>query len=96
MKALRDEVREVTLVDPREIENTKHLEDVILISIHLNYSDCHVMIRTGLSEELQSAYIEFLKKNYDVFAWSQGNVPGIDSQVAVHKLFTDLEHPPIC
>ena len=36
--------------------------------------------------------MEFLKKNYDVFAWSQGDVPSINPQVVVHKLFTDLGH----
>ena len=39
--------------------------------------------------------MEFLRKNYDVFAWSQGDVPRIDPQVVIHKLFTDLEHPTV-
>ena len=34
-----------------------------------------------------------MKKNYNVFACSQGDVPGIDPQIAVHKLFTDPNHP---
>ena len=36
--------------------------------------------------------MNFLKKNYDIFAWSQGDVLGIDPQVTVHKLFIDLNH----
>ena len=93
MEALRDEVEEITLVDPKETENTKPLKEVTPISIHLDYPNCHVMIRTELTEELWSALVEFLKKNNDVFAWSQGDVLGIDPQVAVHKLFTDPDHP---
>ena len=54
------------------------------------------MIKTELTKELRSALVEFLKKNYNVFAWSQGNVPGIDSHTAVHKLFINLDHPLIC
>ena len=54
------------------------------------------MVGTELTEELRSALVEFLKKNNDVFAWSQGNVLGIDPQVAVHKLFTDPNHPLVC
>ena len=33
-----------------------------------------------------------MKKNYDVFAWLQGDVPGIDPKVAMHKLFTNPKH----
>ena len=70
MKALRDEMEQITLVDPRESKNTKPLEEVILVSIHPDYPNFHVMIRTKLTKELRSALVEFLKKNYDVFAWS--------------------------
>ena len=43
MEALRDKVKEITLVDPREIENTKPLEKVTPISIDSEYpkSICH-------------------------------------------------------
>ena len=40
------------------------------------------MIRTELTEELRSALVEFLKKNYDVLVRSQGDVLGIDPHVA--------------
>ena len=70
MDALRDD-EEITHVDPRETENTKSLEEVTTISIHPDYPDCHVMIGTELTKELQNALVEF-SKNYDVFAWSQG------------------------
>ena len=78
MEALRDEMEKITLVDPRESENTKLLEEVILIFIHPDPLDRHIMIGTELIEELWIALVEFLKRNYDVFAWSQGNVLGID------------------
>ncbi|GFZ05550.1 hypothetical protein Acr_17g0011220 [Actinidia rufa] len=90
-EVMRDEVEQITLADPREIENTKPLEEVAPISIHLDYPDRHVMIGTELTEVLRLALINFLKRNFDVFAWSQGNVPGIDPQVATHKLFTNPE-----
>ena len=68
MEALRDEVKQITLVDLKETKNIKPLEEVAPISIHPDYSDCHVMIRTELTGELWSALVGFLKKNYDVFA----------------------------
>ena len=62
MEALRDEMEEITLVDPREIENTKPLEEVAPISIHPDYLDRHVMIGNDLTKELRTALVEFLKK----------------------------------
>ena len=52
MEALTDEVEQITMVDPRETENTKSLEEVTPISLHPDYLDCHVMIRTELTKEL--------------------------------------------
>ena len=96
METLRDNVEEITLVDPQKTENSKPLKEVAPISIHPNYLDCHVMIGIELTKELQSTLVEFLKKNYNMFAWSQGNIPGINPRVFVHKLFIDPDHSPIC
>lgn len=68
MEMLRDEMEQITLVDLRETENTKPLEEVAPISIHLDYPDRHIMISTELINELRSALVNFLKKNFDVFA----------------------------
>ncbi|GFY91594.1 hypothetical protein Acr_07g0017900 [Actinidia rufa] len=92
---LRDEIEQLILEDPRETENTKPLEEVVPISIHPNYPDHQVMIGTELTDELRITLIDFLKKNSDVFAWSQGDVPGIDPEVAMHKLFTKPEYSPV-
>ena len=61
-------MEEIVLVDPRESENTKPLEEVTPISSHPDHPDRHVMIGTELTEELQNAIVKILKKNYDVFA----------------------------
>ena len=53
------------------------------------------MIGTELTKEFQNFLVGFLNKNYDVFTWSQGDVPGIDPQVVVHEQFTDLDHSPV-
>ena len=73
MGALRDEVEQIALAGPRESENTKLLEEITLISIPPDYPDRHVMIGTKLTDELRFALTNFLKGNFDVFAWSQGN-----------------------
>ena len=96
MEALRDKVKKITLIYPTDTENTKPLEEVAPVYIHPGYLDRNVMIETELIEERRSALVEFLKKNYDIFTWSQGDVPRIDHQVSVHKLFIDPDHYPIC
>ena len=93
METLKDKMEETTLVDPRESENTKPLEEVTPVFIHPDHPDYHVMIGTWLTEELRVALVKFLKKNYNIFAWSQGDVLGIDPQVATHKLFTNPTYP---
>ncbi|GFZ19944.1 hypothetical protein Acr_28g0006490 [Actinidia rufa] len=95
METLRDEIEQLILEDPRETENTKPLEEVVPISIHPNYLERQVMIGTELTDELRIALTDFLKKNSDVFAWSQGDVPGIDPEVAMHKLFTKPDCSPV-
>ena len=88
MEELRDEMEEIILVDPRELENTEPLEEVTPVSIHPDHPDRHVMIGTGITEKLRITLIKFLKENYDIFAWSQADVLGIDHQVVTHRLFT--------
>ncbi|GFS38889.1 hypothetical protein Acr_00g0059990 [Actinidia rufa] len=55
------------LINPKETNNTKPLEEIIPISIHPDYPDRHIMI----------------------------DVPGIDPEIAMHKLFTDPKHSPV-
>ncbi|GFY91128.1 hypothetical protein Acr_07g0013240 [Actinidia rufa] len=93
---LRDEVEQLTLADPKKIDNTKPLEEVVPISIHPDYPDRHIMIGTELTDELRFALVNFLKNNSDVFAWSQGDVPSIDPDVTMHKLFTNPKYSPAC
>ncbi|GFZ00544.1 hypothetical protein Acr_14g0001790 [Actinidia rufa] len=95
VETLRDEMEQLILEDPRETENTKPLEEVTPISIHPNYPERQVMIGTELIDELRIALTDFLKRNSDVFAWSQGDVPGIDPEVAMHKLFTKPDCSPV-
>ena len=96
MEILRDEMEEITLVNPRESENAHPLEEVTLVSIHLNHPNCHIMIGTELTKELRIALVKFLKENYHIFAWSQGDVPGINLQVNTNRLFTNPDYPPVC
>ena len=80
---------------PFTLQCDLHSKEVTPISIHPDYLDHHIMIGTELTDELRSTLTNFLKGNLDVLAWLQGDVPGIDPQVAMHRLFTNPEHPPV-
>ncbi|GFY87521.1 hypothetical protein Acr_05g0011600 [Actinidia rufa] len=90
---LRDEVEQLTLANPRKTNNAKPLEEVVPISIHPDYPDCHIMIGTKLTDELRFALVNFLKKNYDVFARSQGDVPASPSIGVANQILQTEESP---
>ena len=62
MEALRDEVEEITLVDPRETENNKPLEEVHPVLIHPYYPDRNVIIGTKLTIELWIIFGEIFEE----------------------------------
>ena len=54
MEELRDEIGTTPLLESRDIEITKPLEEVTLISIHPNHPDCHVMIGIELTANYET------------------------------------------
>ena len=39
--------------------------------------------------------IDFLKSNFDCFAWSHADMSGIDPEIIMHKLQVDPLHQPV-
>ncbi|KAK8942837.1 hypothetical protein KSP39_PZI008806 [Platanthera zijinensis] len=54
-----------------------------------------IRISGGLTPEAQGRMLECVQKNVDIFAWSAAEMPGIDSNIACHRLNLDPEAPPI-
>ena len=52
-------------------------------------------IGTTLSLKIRTRLVQFLKKNLDVFAWSQEDMPGISPKVIQHRLNVDPEKKPV-
>ena len=44
------------------------------------------MVGANLEEKNKKDHVQFLKKNIDVFAWSDEDMPGIDPSVITHRL----------
>ena len=55
----------------------------------------NLKIGSKLTEGLRQRLIDFLLSNYDCFAWSHEDMPGIDPEVIVHKLHVDSQYQPV-
>lgn len=54
-----------------------------------------VRVGSQLPQAVKDKLVAFLRRNNDVFAWSQEDMPGIDPLVMVHKLNVDPSYKPI-
>src|SRR3954467_11976244 len=53
------------------------------------------IIGTELSDKKESALIEFLRENRDVFAWKPSDMPGVPRELAEYHLNTDPKLKPV-
>jgi hypothetical protein len=58
-------------------------------------SSRQVIIGTALSPKYESALIEFLRENRDIFAWKPSDMLGVPRELAEHKLHVDPEACPV-
>ncbi|CAL5202632.1 unnamed protein product [Lathyrus oleraceus] len=54
-----------------------------------------VKIGKGLPEETREELVACLKENSDLFAWNAAEMPGLDPEIACHKLAVDRAAKPI-
>ena len=52
-------------------------------------------IGTTLSPGMKARFVQFLKENLNVFAWSHENMPGISPEVIQHRLNVNPERKPV-
>ena len=77
-------------MDIREGEKRgKPAEDLIPVLLIPGEPDKITYIGASLSEPLKGRLIAFLQENYDVFAWTAADMPGIDPELITHKLNVD-------
>ncbi|XP_043687652.1 uncharacterized protein LOC122638867 [Telopea speciosissima] len=61
-------------------------EDLIPVEIVEGDGSCTVPIGVGLKGERKKSLINFLRNNADVFTWSAIDMPGVDRELAEHRL----------
>ena len=54
-----------------------------------------VKIGASLKANVKKQLIELLKEYADVFAWSYRDMPGLDTNIVVHRLPLKPECPPV-
>ena len=74
------------------MEPVEKLEDVLLDNSKL---DRTTKIGTLTNPPVCQLLTTFLRSNWDVFAWSHEDMPGIDPSVMVHRLNLSLSFPSI-
>lgn len=67
--------------------------DVINLGTEENKKD--VKVGAGLNDEIKKIFVELLREYANVFAWLYQNMPGLDTNIVVHKPPLKHECPPI-
>ncbi|KAK8705215.1 hypothetical protein V6N13_048821 [Hibiscus sabdariffa] len=104
LKETRDEDDEVDgeipneLLRLTEIEEKQimpHQEDVEILNLGTSEDRKEVKIGTTLSEENKKDLVALLQEFRDVFAWTYQDMPGLSTDIVVHKLPIKPECKPV-
>ena len=80
------------MIEEKEEDKVETLETMKLVEGETART---TRIGTTLSLKIRTRLVQFLKKNLDVFAWSQEDMPGISPKVIQHRLNVDPEKKPV-
>jgi ribonuclease HI len=89
-----EQVHQTLIVEERQniAELTEKLEEVALIK---GDDKKTTKIGTSMVKEIRDSIVQFLRENADVFAWSHDDMPGISTEVIVHKLNVNPSIRPV-
>uniref|UniRef100_A0A2N9INV2 Uncharacterized protein n=1 Tax=Fagus sylvatica TaxID=28930 RepID=A0A2N9INV2_FAGSY len=89
-----DQVHQTLIVEERRnfAEPTEKLEEITLTE---GNEKRKTRIGTTMLAEIRGSIVQFLRENADVFAWSHEDMPGISTEVMVHKLNVNPSMHPI-
>ena len=83
------------LLQPEERAILPHEE--LLDTINLGTEEDRKEIRVGanLEPSVKERLIQLLHEYVEIFAWSYEDMPGLDTDIVVHRLPTREECPPV-
>ncbi|GKV19151.1 hypothetical protein SLEP1_g29444 [Rubroshorea leprosula] len=76
-------------------QKAEPVEPIETVPLNPDVPERTVKIGTKLTEEERAELLEFLRVNQDVFAWTTDEMPGIPTELTVHKLSTDPARRPV-
>ena len=71
------------------------MEQLDEVPIDASDPDRTINIGSMLDPNIREHLLSFLRDNHDCFAWSHGDMPGIDPEVTTHRLNVDPSHKPV-
>ena len=83
------------LVEQEERQILPHQEITEVVNLGTEEEKKEVKIRTTLSPAIRKELIDLLQDYSDVFAWSYQDMPGLDTDIVVHRLPLREECAPI-
>ena len=72
-----------------------HQEQVETINLGTEEVKKEVKIGTTLGADSKERLVKLLQEYMDVFAWSYQDMPGLDTDIVVHKLPLRPDCPPV-
>ena len=63
-----------------------HEEQIEVVNLGTDEVKKEVKIGAALEESVKSRMVALLKEYVDIFAWSYQDMPGLDTDIVVHKL----------
>ncbi|KAI5391824.1 hypothetical protein KIW84_076574 [Lathyrus oleraceus] len=72
-----------------------HRESVEVINLGTEDAKREIKIGAALEDNVKKGLIEFLQEYVDIFAWSYQDMPGLDTDIVVHRLPLKEGCPPV-
>jgi hypothetical protein len=83
------------LVEYEYTDIQPHQEQVETINLGTEEAKKEVKIGTTLGADIKERLVKLLQEYVDVFAWSYQDMPGLDTDIVVHKLPLRPDYPPV-
>ena len=93
MSAINEQVQTLNIEEKRVV--AKPTEALADISLDESNTERCTRVGVDLEGKIKEDFVQFLKKNIDVFAWSHEDMPGIDPSVITHRLNVCPSFKPI-
>jgi hypothetical protein len=83
------------LLEQEEKEIQPYQEPIEVINLGTNEDKKEIKIGASLQEDIKRSLVSLLQEYVDVFAWSYQDMPGLDTNIVVHRLPLRPECPPV-